>query len=106
MDDQNDQKNRRSQAEADVYLGLGSDIHSRYGVDPGVARSTSGFGLGESLSRFAASHFGLIRDIQQRWTIEEGQSHGSPLLDRRWSVGRSPFHTALTESVLKLGPRS
>jgi len=104
MDDQDRQNNRTSQPEAGGPLGLGSDIHSRYGVDPGVARSTSGFGLGESLSRFAAGHFALIRDIQQRWTIEDGQSHGSPLLDRRWSAGRSPFGAKMNAGAA--GPSS
>lgn len=63
---------------------LGSEICARYGVDPGVVRSTSGFGLGRDLSRFAASRVNLLPALQQRLTAVNAEPSAAAQLDRVW----------------------
>lgn len=95
-DDQQDQRPQLSD-DASGCPDLGSQVYRRYSVDPGVARSTSGFGLGESMARFAFDRLGLVNEIQPRWKTTNSPVSGAPQVDRIWSAGRSPFGSSHAE---------
>jgi hypothetical protein len=89
-DDQRDHGPQLSDGESGIP-NLGHEVYRRYSVDPGIARSTSGFGLGESLARFALDRVGLLDEIQPRWKTANSRAVGGPQVDRMWSASRSPF---------------
>jgi hypothetical protein len=89
-EDQQDQGPQLSDGESGIP-NLGGQIYRRYSVDPGMVRSTSGFGLGESLARFALDRVGLLDEIQPRWKTTNSRAVGGPQIDRMWSASRSPF---------------
>src|SRR6202012_4555717 len=63
LDNHGDSASRKADADG----RLGRELFFRYAIDPGVARSTSGFARSESISRFADGPFSLLSEIQQRW---------------------------------------
>jgi len=88
----NDQGRKRHLSNDEAgFPSLGHEVFRRYAVDPGVMRSTSGFGLGEDMARFALDRLGLLSEIQPRWKTINSQAFGGPQIDRIWSRGKSPF---------------
>src|ERR1700731_3470249 len=73
---------------ADAGLTLGREIHSRYGIGPGLVRGCSDFGLGNRMSRFAAGRSSLLLGIQERWRGTDSFRSVWPQLDRVWSMSR------------------
>jgi hypothetical protein len=84
LDNKGDNAHRR----ADADDQLGRELYFRYAIDPGVARSTSGFAQSESISRFADGPFSLMSEIQQRWGMAVSSRPQWPQLHRVWSTSR------------------
>jgi hypothetical protein len=53
--------------EQEPLLDLGVELYRRLAVDPGLVRSISGWGLGESMTRFGLDRMRLVTDIEPRW---------------------------------------
>jgi hypothetical protein len=84
LDNNGDNANRKADADGQ----LGRELYFRYAIDPGVARSTSGFAQSERISRFADGPFSLMSEIQQRWGIAVSSRPQWPQLHRVWSTNR------------------
>ena len=84
LDNNGDNASRK----ADAGGQLGRELYFRYAIDPGVARSTSGFAQSERISRFADGPFSLMSEIQQRWGIAISSRPQWPQLHRVWSTSR------------------
>jgi len=72
--------------EQEPLLDLGVEVYRRLAVDPGLVRSSSGFGLGESMARFAFDRMRLVTDIEPRWRTANADA---PIGDiqRIWTRG-------------------
>ena len=92
--------------EVPAKLGLGQAIHAHYGVDPGVMRSTSGFGLAASLTDFATSRVPLLATILPQWTTMKSPASAVPQINALFLSSGPRFGRRTDTPIAKSSDRS
>jgi len=106
MDNRDDYQGRNidPNEESRTALTLGHELYACYTRDPGVVRSTSGFGLGEQLLRFAQTRLGILAEIESRWRMANAPATAQS--NQVWSVSASPYGLPNSAGIPGVPPRS